>query len=249
MATCTYLMVIQTPRLCNDVAFQPPQTDQPNIISCHRIVAAEEADDYEFELATIKEAERILDEQDAAAAQSDGSQSPRIVGDIIVGMHRLVPEGKLIEKSEIVGKLANSRDRFIDGHLNFETGGGKEIYVDTLASSDGKTITKEDLTRLGLADAKAIEKLKDQIEKAAQGEQWKLDVVDTARGREYRGIVGSGVEKTDAVKKPKETADNKAKESSDGTAKDGDQKKMQKPKQKDKEKKRGSEEEYFKEEL
>lgn len=110
-----------------------------------------------------------------------------------------------------------------------------------MASSDGKTITKDDLKRLGLGDAKAIEKLKEQIERIAQGEQWKLDVVDTARGREYRGVVGSDDEETEPDKKAKETGPS--------NVKDGDQKNTQKPKQKDKEQSNGSEEEYYKEEL
>lgn len=98
------------------------------------------------------------------------------------------------------------------------------------------------MKRLGLGDAKAIENLKKKIEEYAQGEQWKLDVVDTARGREYRGIVGSDEEESEV----------KQEEESEGEikGKGGDQKKKhQKPKQKEKEQQKGSEEEYFKEEL
>lgn len=106
-------MVIQTPRLCNDVAFQPPQKDQSNIISCSRIIEEEDVEDHKIELASWKEADRLL-EQEAAAEKLSGSKPPRIVGDIAVGMHRLVPEGKEIEKSAIVGKSYHrSKIRYI----------------------------------------------------------------------------------------------------------------------------------------
>lgn len=104
-------MVIQTPRLCNDVAFQPPQKDQPNTISCQRILfddfVDEENEDYKVELATYKKERERLQDQEAAAGKPDGSKSAIRVGDIFVGMHRLVPEGKEIEKSAIVGKSRN----------------------------------------------------------------------------------------------------------------------------------------------
>ena len=69
-------------------------------------------------------------------------------------------------------------------------GGGKETYIDTVASSDGRVLSEEEMKKLGLGDPRAVEKLKKELEKIAQGQQWKLDVIDTPRGREYRGIIG-----------------------------------------------------------
>ena len=51
-------------------------------------------------------------------------------------------------------------------------------------------MSKEDIEKLGLGDAKAVEKLRKKLEEIAQGQEWKLDVIDTPRGREYRGIIG-----------------------------------------------------------
>lgn len=45
--TCAYLMVVETPRLCNDVAFQPPQKDEANSITCRPVLLPEEAETYE----------------------------------------------------------------------------------------------------------------------------------------------------------------------------------------------------------
>lgn len=65
-STCTYLMVIQTPRLCNDVAFLPPQKDSPNSISCMPILDETQIDDYKRDMSALRAAEkeaRIWDSQ------------------------------------------------------------------------------------------------------------------------------------------------------------------------------------------
>lgn len=176
-ATCAYLMVIQTPRLCNDVAFLPPQKDQPNAITCSPILAENQVEAYEHDLAVLKEIEsetsqELLDAALAEAGIKDADlETIQIVGGIVVGGHAMVPEGTKIEKSTIVG-------------------GGKETYVDTIASSDGKVASEEEMKKLGLGDPRAVEQLKKKLETIAQGQQWKLDVIDTPRGREYRGIIG-----------------------------------------------------------
>ncbi|KAK5738374.1 Protein OS-9 [Elasticomyces elasticus] len=184
-STCAYLMVIQTPRLCNDVAFLPPQKDQPNAISCAPVIADEEVEDYEHDLRIIKHAQEDAAEEDALknknAASTLGGDTPpteafsdtkvQIVGDIRIGAHQLVPAGTKIEKSAIVG-------------------GGKETYIDTIASSDGKVLGDEAIKKLGLGSPEAVAKLRKELERVAGGERWKLDVIDTPRGREYRGIIG-----------------------------------------------------------
>ena len=104
-------------------------------------------------------------------------------------------------------------------------GGGKETYIDTIADSAGKMLTKEDLEKLGLGEIKNVEKLREQLEKMAQGAKWKLDVIDTPRGREYRGIIGTDDEEDEKKKK----------ESEESQGEDGGG--------------QGSQEEYYKEEL
>lgn len=225
-------MVIQTPRLCNDVAFQPPQKDAANGIACRPVLLPEEAKTYEHNQkaytsavkSAVQEAQIWESDPDAAAAfgmeHMLGEEDIQVVGDIIIGGHAIVPEDVKIERSAIVG-------------------GGKEKYVDTIASSWGKTLKKEDLEKLGLTDTKTYEALKKELENVAKGEKWKLDVVDTPRGREYRGIYGKDVEEDesgDEKKKTEGTAspENEEKNPEGDNEGDGEQ---------------GSEEEYFKEEL
>lgn len=168
-------MVIQTPRLCNDVAFLPPEKDKPNAVICSPILAEDEVEQYTSKLHSLEKADQSTKLQEAyeeAAKVFTGRDPPQIVGDIEVGGHRLVPEDLKLEKSSIVG-------------------GGKETYIDTVASSDGKMLSKEDLERLGLGNPKAVEELMKKLQKYAGDQEWKLDVIDTPRGREYRGIIGS----------------------------------------------------------
>ena len=182
-------MVVETPRLCNDVAFQPPQKDEANSITCRPVLLPEEAETYEKNRkaykAELTEAQIWEANPEAAAAfgmtsDSDETLPMQIVGDIIVGGHAIVPEHVEIQRSGIVG-------------------GVKEKFVETIASSWGKdlSLSKEDMERLGLKTGKAIEKLeklKKELKKKAKGDAWRLDVVDTPHGREYRGIYGEGVE-------------------------------------------------------
>lgn len=212
-------MVIQTPRLCHDVAFLPPQKDQPNAIACAPILAEDEVEDYEADLQALQNAEKAAakswqeaDLEGAAPALDADDDLPAtqaIVGDILVGGHILVPPGKTLAKGAIVG-------------------GGKETYIDTVASSDGKTLSREDMEKLGLGDAKAVEKLRKELEKIAQGQEWKLDVIDTPRGREYRGIIGKDDEEEEGGEKDRK-----------GEGKEEEEDQAQE----------GSQEEYYKEEL
>jgi protein OS-9 len=184
-STCSYLMVIDTPRLCHDVAFSPPQKDVAHPITCQAVIPAADAEEWAAATieAKVRETERLLAlaESDTNANEnplremSDGLEGSTkrgaIIGGIEVGAKVLVgSEGKVIEKSVVVG-------------------GGKETYIGTIASSDGTQMTKEEMKKLNIPDLKDVEKLKTNLRKLAGKKGWKLDLVDTPRGREFRGII------------------------------------------------------------
>ncbi|KAJ8111612.1 hypothetical protein OPT61_g5834 [Boeremia exigua] len=213
---CSYLMVVDTPRLCHDVAFLPPQKNLAHPITCQAVVPAADAEEWANAAleAKLREAERLLavaESEDNANTNplrdiTDGLEGSTkrgpIIGGIEVGAHALVgSEGKVIEKSVVVG-------------------GGKETFVGTVASSDGKQMTKEEMKRLNIPDPKDVEKLKSNLRKLAGKKSWKLDLVDTPRGREFRGIIETEDEDEDTPKGKKDgkTKDGKAKE---GQAKEG----------------------------
>jgi protein OS-9 len=204
-STCAYLMVIQTPRLCNDVAFLPPKKDAPNSLSCRPILSEDQVDDWKRDVAAIRLAEREsqiwAEDPEAAKVFLGNADEYQLVGDTIVGGHLLVPPGMTLEKSAIVG-------------------GGKETYIDTVASSDGRLLGKEEIEKLGLGDPKSVEKLRQKLEEIAQGQDWKLDVVDTPKGREYRGIIGDSKDDEDEKKK-RQSGNEKAQEKDDAKEQEG----------------------------
>jgi protein OS-9 len=184
-STCSYLMVIDTPRLCHDVAFSPPQKDIAHPITCQAVIPAADAEEWAAATieAKVRETERLLAlaesennaNENPLREMSDGLEGSTkrgaIIGGIEVGAKVLVgSEGKVIEKSVVVG-------------------GGKETYIGTIASSDGTQMTEEEMKKLNIPDLKDVEKLKTNLRKLAGKKGWKLDLVDTPRGREFRGII------------------------------------------------------------
>ena len=68
VSTCSYLMVVYTPRLCNDVAFLPPREEKAEGIICREVVKEEEVS--EWEQRKSREAERKLVGETAATANT-----------------------------------------------------------------------------------------------------------------------------------------------------------------------------------
>jgi protein OS-9 len=173
-STCAYLIVIDTPRLCHDVAFLPPQHNLAHPIACRPVVNAADVADValdplhdhsEHDLANTNPLRDLTD-------GLEGSTRRRpVIGGIEVGAHALVgSEGKVIEKSVIVG-------------------GGKEVYVATVADSEGHQMAKEEMKKLGIRDPADVDEFKANVKRVAGRKAWKLDLVDTLRGREFRGII------------------------------------------------------------
>lgn len=184
-ATCAYLMVVHTPRLCNDVAFRPPEADRPNLIACQEIVEREDVKAWTNR--KTHEAKDALFKQSAKDQKEDQAAQPLIVGNIEVGAKKIVggsPE-RTIETSNIIKppkKQAELTERF----------------VATLAKSDGtylSTMSEREIEKLGLKGRPGdIEDLIDEMEsKVREGQPWRLDVYQTREGYEFRGITEEGL--------------------------------------------------------
>jgi protein OS-9 len=198
-STCSYLMIVDTPRLCHDVAFIPPQENLAHPITCQPVIPESQVEDWTVaRLAAAKiDADRLIAEHDdanlnplreVAEGLEGATKRGPIIGGIEVGAQALVgSEGKVIEKSVVVG-------------------GGKETFIATVASSDGKQLSKEEMKKLNIADPKDVEKFKGNLKKLAGRKGWKLDLVDTPKGREFRGIIEAedADELEKAAKKEKE---------------------------------------------
>ena len=108
---------------------------------------------------------------------------PVVIGGTTVGARKLVGDSKsrTIEKSLIVSGGAGSGAQ----------GGAqaKETFVETVASSDGRRLSDAEMKKLRIVNVKDVDKVIRNLKKVADGKGWRLDVVDTPRGREFRGVV------------------------------------------------------------
>lgn len=162
LTTCSYLMVIYTPRLCNDVAFLPPQQDQVHPIECREIISSQEIPEWEA-MQQYRQAQKLVE-----------SASPEfpIIGGTAVGAQKLVgKEGKQIEK----GRVASVGDQTIQVVAKREN--GKIVRL-----------SAEELERFDL-DPEKIEILKKKLESVANGKNWVLEVIESDGERGLRWII------------------------------------------------------------
>ncbi|KAB8356627.1 hypothetical protein FH972_024204 [Carpinus fangiana] len=179
-ASCVYLMVVHTPRLCNDVAFRPPQVDKPNIIACREIVEKNKEKAWRA-IAAAKAAEVLSGNK---KQKSDVLAAPVVIGGIELGGKKLVGETpeRMIIPSNIVKPPKQQKDK-----------AAKEKYVATLAKSDGtytSVMSQREIKKAGVkASVEDINGLIDDVETwAGEGTPWRLELVEVNGGFEYRGI-------------------------------------------------------------
>lgn len=185
-ATCSYLMVVYTPRLCNDVAFQPPKESRANPITCQEILKQEEIP--EWEARKKAEANRKMIGQ--------GKQEQLLkVGDIEIGaMKYLGKDGKKLER----GRIVMTPD---------------EKAATIVMQKDGQisSVAEAELRKLDL-DPEDIEVFKKELQKLAGNKDWKIERIDDMNGQiQLRGVV----ETDDDKKQPASKKVNKAKASED----------------------------------
>ncbi|OKL56972.1 hypothetical protein UA08_07785 [Talaromyces atroroseus] len=167
ITTCSYLMVIYTPRLCHDVAFQLPQPEDIHSIQCREILAPEEIEDFEA-MKAHHESQKLV---------NSGASESQIIGGIEVGaMKQVGSEGKVIQK----GRMAKI---------------GEES-VEVVAKREGGKLTqlsKEELKKWDL-DPKEVESFQKQLDEMTDGKDWKLELVERNGDRIVQAIVDSNAE-------------------------------------------------------
>lgn len=167
LTTCSYLMVIYTPRLCDDVAFLPPQQDEIHDIECREILTPEDVPDWEA-MKDWYQAEQLVNS--AAAVELEKVQ---IVGGIEVGARKLVGmEGKVIEK----GRVALTAEERAEAVVKRENG-------------EVRLVSKQLLKKYELNEEK-LEEMQKQMDKLAEGKDWTLEVVVENDGViKFQGVV------------------------------------------------------------
>ena len=166
-ATCAYMMVIYTPRLCNDVAFLPPKATHVHRITCQEVLRPDQI--AEWETRKSEEATRKMIGQGA-------SEKPKVVvGNIEVGGQKLVGgEGHKIERGRIV---LTAEER-------------AEIVV---MQKDGQIqgLSKAELEKLDI-NPEVIATFQKELQKLAGNKDWKIERIDDANGQiQIRGIVAN----------------------------------------------------------
>jgi protein OS-9 len=168
--TCSYVMVVYTSRLCDDVAFLPPKENKANVIACSQIVPDDEVSQWK---------QRKTNEAEISMRGGELKASPINVGGIVLG------DGKYFGKGG--PKLALP--------ANWQ-GGTQSPAVDVIARSKGKmennkveVLSAEALQKLDL-DPEVIEQLQNELQKIAGDKGWKLEIVEVpGEIREIRGVV------------------------------------------------------------
>ncbi|EPS31327.1 hypothetical protein PDE_06282 [Penicillium oxalicum 114-2] len=166
LTTCSYLMVIYTPRLCDDVAFLPPQQDEVHPIECREILHPEQVSEWE----AGKQWYATHQLADAAAAHDE----VQTVGGIVVGGQQLVGmEGKKIEK----GRVASFDEETVEVILKRENG--------EIQRPSKQVIKKYNL------DPDSIEDMKKRLETLAEGKDWTLEVVESNGMLKFQGAIAN----------------------------------------------------------
>ncbi|KAJ0162301.1 Protein OS-9 -like protein [Colletotrichum tanaceti] len=269
VTTCAYLMVVNTPRLCDNVAFLPPRVTRANPISCRLILPSDDVSaQAKWHRQKTLEAEEAMTEKDADVAtvsggkgqqqsgqlkQSlkgangrDGAQKGVNVGGVIVGARNVLADGD--EEGKPPTKLAPPRSYLPER--------GHGPLVETIASAKSKAeggatevLDESELKKLDLSP-ELVEEMRAELERIAGEKGWKLEVVEQPGDqREIRGIVDHGSEGElgeDAAKgKRKKKAAAAAAAAVKGRAQRQDEDQAQEQEQEQE----GSEEQFFREEL
>ncbi|KAI0161593.1 hypothetical protein GGR57DRAFT_362946 [Xylariaceae sp. FL1272] len=179
VTTCSYLMLINTPRLCNDVAFQPPREERANIVSCRVILNDEGQAEWHLQKTLEAQAAMIRDTKQAA-------KGPIVIGGVVVGGRQIIGKG---EDGKEAPKLVPPGN-FLGGAMNQLV----EIIASAAAKDEGgeiQVMTEDELAALELSP-EMIEELKKELQKLAGDKGWKLQLVEVpgnAGARELLGVI------------------------------------------------------------
>lgn len=183
---CAYLMVVNTPNLCDDDAFLPPKETRANPISCRLMV---DNDGTPPLLELERESEKV------AASEGEGDQVPlkvsepkqQVVGGVVVGARNVLSNGDEDGKPPVKLNTPNGR---------LPNAFGDEEFVELIAQAASKTkggkvevLGIDELEDLEI-DPKVIAEMREEVERLAGEHGWRIEVVELPNDdREIRGYV------------------------------------------------------------
>ncbi|MCJ1464569.1 Protein OS-9 [Pseudocyphellaria aurata] len=174
VSTCSYLMVIYTPRLCHDVAFLPPLESKANPITCREVVADDDVPAWQSR-KSFPSNRNLVD-------SGPSSSSNLVVAGIEVGaMHQVGKPGARLDPPTIVVQP--------NGAIDLSAMGGKGTL---LAKQDKggqeERLADVDLKQLGI-DPKDVASASERLKDKANGNSWKLELYEGPDGTEIRAIL------------------------------------------------------------
>lgn len=183
VTTCAYLMVVNTPRLCDDAAFLPPRETTANPITCHPISVD----------GATEHPQAALAGGDTPAGRVLGSTSlvhPPVVGGVVVGGHNILAGA---------GDSAFSLE-VPQSYVPNARGGGKvpegkpsrEVVASAKSKEEGGEITimSDEELEVRDIDAEFVRGLVDELVELAGDRGWRLEVVEVpGKDRELMGTV------------------------------------------------------------
>ncbi len=190
VTTCTYLMVVQTPRLCADLAFLPPKETHAHPISCRQIVSNEEETAAWHHRKRV-EALELMGVIDGHKDSTKGRDQPNPfsgmnIGGVIIGGHQVLGSD---EDGKPAAKLPPPR-HFSSGKA--ASGTIVKVLASAKSKSDGgeiQVLADDDLVELGVAP-ETVQELSQELQQIAGDKGWKLEVVESpGRVPEIRAIV------------------------------------------------------------
>ncbi|KAG6007045.1 hypothetical protein E4U21_006405 [Claviceps maximensis] len=186
VVTCSYIMMVDTPRLCSDVAFQPPIEKTANPISCQLISDTgdspqplldqyasseqkqEQAEHSDIGEHTISAVAEVADnDMDKEKKQDEPRQI--IVGGVVVGGKKVLSSGNEDGKPVKLQQLANL---FVPQPMVLE------VIAQAASKADGGKIqemTAEELETLNI-DPKAVRDMREKLKKLAGDSGWKMEI-------------------------------------------------------------------------
>ncbi|KAK4228125.1 glucosidase II beta subunit-like protein-domain-containing protein [Podospora fimiseda] len=250
VTTCTYLMAIHTPRLCEEVVFKLPEVVRANPITCRHIIGNEE-EESAWRYKMRRDAGEFLGVAGSQKTKDKDGNNPYTgltIGGTLVGAQKFVG-----------GETADGKPGFRLVPPRHVSAAKKTVVVKEILARKEKdattveTMTEEELKELEI-DLKTLEDLKAEIERTTKNGGWRLEVIDApGQPRQFIAVVDdpedlgdhdNGVRKGEIGGKKKDEKQKKV-----GNDKAPGKDKGQKKKDTGGDETEGSEEVFFKEEL
>ncbi|KAK4124697.1 hypothetical protein N657DRAFT_690178 [Parathielavia appendiculata] len=197
VTTCTYLMVVYTPRLCSDVAFQPPKETRAHPLRCRPVMRPGSEEDQslwrrhsqQHNLLASSSQNPFQSLKDATAAAGGSLPQNYFAGSTISG---IAVGAKRYVGDQHAHKLTLPRGVSRQpGSSSSGNSGGGGLVVEILASKKKdsakvEVMSDEDLEKRNL-DPKTIREFREEMEMLAGDRGWKLQLVGTGEQAEYIG--------------------------------------------------------------